>query len=65
MVSAFDFTEKRQFATKIDRNSIVLGRRAQIIDRLHMMILCKSFYRLKIKFWLKYKGDSFWFYRKM
>jgi hypothetical protein len=53
-VLAFGFTEKRQFAAKTDRNSVFLGRKADIIDRLHIVIPFVSFYSLKkSEFWLK------------
>jgi hypothetical protein len=41
---AFGFTEKHQFSAKTDRNSVFLGREAQILDRLHKMILYIIFY---------------------
>jgi hypothetical protein len=52
--SAFDFTEKRQIATKIDRDSVFHGLKAQISDRLHIMVFYIIFMGFKkIKFWLK------------
>jgi hypothetical protein len=44
---AFDFIKKCRFATKIDRNSVFLGRKAQILNRLHIMVSYISFYGLK------------------
>jgi hypothetical protein len=41
---AFNFTEKRQFASKTDENFIFLGHEAHILDRLHIMVLYIRFY---------------------
>jgi hypothetical protein len=46
-VLAFGFTEKRQFAAKTDRNSVFLDRKADILDRLHIVIPFVSFYSFK------------------
>jgi hypothetical protein len=43
---AFGFNEKHQFVTITHRNSIFLIREAQILDQLHIMVLCISFYEL-------------------
>jgi hypothetical protein len=53
-VLVFDFTEKHQFVAQTDRNSVFFGRKTQITDRLHIMIMYISFYGFfKIKFQLK------------
>jgi hypothetical protein len=36
---AFEFIEERQFVVKTNRNSVFLGRKAHIPDRLHIMVL--------------------------
>jgi hypothetical protein len=43
-VLAYGFTENRQLAAKIDRNSVILGRDPHIPDRLCIMVLYMSFY---------------------
>jgi hypothetical protein len=44
------FTEKDQLTAKTDRNSIFLGRKAHILDRLHIIVLYISLYEfLKIQ----------------
>jgi hypothetical protein len=43
-VLSFGFTEKREIAAKTGRNSIFLGCKSQILDRLHAMIMYISFY---------------------
>jgi hypothetical protein len=40
----FGFTEKRELAAKIEWNSVFLGRKAQILDWLHIMVLYINFY---------------------
>jgi hypothetical protein len=42
--NAFGFTEKRQLAVKTDQNYIFLSRKAQILDRLHIVVMHISFY---------------------
>jgi hypothetical protein len=44
-VLAFDSTEKCQFVTKTDRNTVFIGRGAHILDRLYIMVLYLKFYR--------------------
>jgi hypothetical protein len=40
----YGFSENRQFEAKIARNSIILGRDPQIVDRLYITVLYMSFY---------------------
>jgi hypothetical protein len=42
---AFGFIEKCQFAAQTGLNSIFLGRKAQILDWLHIIVWYISFYR--------------------
>jgi hypothetical protein len=49
-VLAFDFTEKRQFMRKTDRNSVFLDRKAHILYQLYIMVLYINFYRFLIIF---------------
>jgi hypothetical protein len=39
----FDFTQKCEFVTKTNRNSIFLGREADILDWLYTIVLYKNF----------------------
>jgi hypothetical protein len=41
---AFGFIEKRQFAAKTNRNSVFLGCKAHISDRLHITVPYISFF---------------------
>jgi hypothetical protein len=41
---AYGFSENRQILEKTDRNSIILGRKPYILDRLYIMTLHMSFY---------------------
>jgi hypothetical protein len=41
---ASGFTKKYQFAVQTDRNSVFLYGKAQILDRLHIMVSYLSFY---------------------
>jgi hypothetical protein len=43
-VFAFGFTETCQFVTKTDKNSIFFGRKAQILDQIHIVVSYISFY---------------------
>jgi hypothetical protein len=43
-VLSFGFTEKHDFAAKTDWNSVFLGHKSQILDRLHVMVMHISFY---------------------
>jgi hypothetical protein len=43
-VLSFGFTAKRQFAAKTGQNSIFLGYKSQILDRLYIMVTYISFY---------------------
>jgi hypothetical protein len=47
---AFGFTEKRQLAVKTDQNYVFLGRKVQILDMLHIMVMYISFYGFKYFF---------------
>jgi hypothetical protein len=40
----YGFSESRQFAAKIDRNSVFLGYEPHIPDRLYIMVSYMSFY---------------------
>jgi hypothetical protein len=57
---AFGFIEECQFEAKIDRNPIFLGRKAQISDWLHIMVMHTCFYDFKKNsiFTSKSKGIS-------
>jgi hypothetical protein len=44
---AFDFTQKRYFAAKTNRNSVFLGRKVQMSDHLHIMVSYICFYGFK------------------
>jgi hypothetical protein len=44
MVLAFGFTEKLQFTSKTDQNSIFLGCKTHILDQLHIIVPHISFY---------------------
>jgi hypothetical protein len=48
-VLAFDFMEKRPFEAKTNRNSVFLGLKAKILDRIYKMVPHISFYAF-IKF---------------
>jgi hypothetical protein len=43
-VLAFGFTEKCQFVTKTNINSVFVGREAHIPDRLYIMVIYLKFY---------------------
>jgi hypothetical protein len=42
---AFGFPEKFQFAAKTDLNSVFLGHKTHILDRLHIMVPYISFHK--------------------
>jgi hypothetical protein len=60
---AHSLTEKLQFAAKIDRNSVFLGRKAQILNRLQIIVPYISFYEFKI-FQILAQNAKVQFYRK-
>jgi hypothetical protein len=60
---AHSLTEKLQFAAKIDRNSVFLGRKAQILNRLQIIVPYISFYEFK-KFQILAQNAKVQFYRK-
>jgi hypothetical protein len=66
MVLAFGFTEKLQFTSKTDQNSIFLGCKTHILDQLHIIVPHISFYGFfkKSNFGSKFKWVSLRFYRK-
>jgi hypothetical protein len=43
-VLAFNFTKKRQFVAKSDRNFIFLDHEAHILDQLYIMVMYICFY---------------------
>jgi hypothetical protein len=46
-VLAFGSTEKCQFLTKTDQNSVFIGHDAHILDRLYIMVLYLKFYSFR------------------
>jgi hypothetical protein len=52
-VLAFGFTEKFQFVSKTDLNSIFLSRDALISDHITVLYICFYELKTKSKSWLK------------
>jgi hypothetical protein len=63
---AINLSKKHRFAAKTDWNSVFYGRKAQILDRLHIMVSFIGFYRFSkfSNFGSKCKWVSLQFYRK-
>jgi hypothetical protein len=66
-VLPFGFTEKHQFATKTDWNSIFFGCDSHILDRLYIIAMYRSFYvfQKNLNFGSKSKDVGLRYYRKM